>query len=147
MGGPEVTEVEAAVVRRRMLSMRELLDHLAAVDPVTAEQLRGDIGLRLQVTMALAQLVTLATETNAHVLSRRTGRPPADARTSFTDMAGIGWIDPDLAAALRDSPGMRNIIVHEYVRLDLDIVSGAVPVAVRRYRDYVRQVAAKLPES
>jgi uncharacterized protein YutE (UPF0331/DUF86 family) len=36
---------------------------------------------------------------------------------------------------------MRNVIVHEYDRLDLERLATAIPAALAEYRQYVRQVA------
>lgn len=142
-----MTELEAAVIRRRLLAMRELLTHLSTLGPVTDDDLRGDIGLRLQVSMAIAQLITLASEINAHVVRQETGTAPTDLRSGFTAMARHGWIDETLADGLRDAPGMRNVIIHEYVEVDLARVAAAVPATVARFSDYVREVAGRLPEA
>jgi uncharacterized protein YutE (UPF0331/DUF86 family) len=50
-------------------------------------------------------------------------------------------IDPALAEQLKPSVGMRNAIVHEYLRLDLERVAAAVPLAVSVYGRYVTAVA------
>lgn len=140
-----MTPVDAATVRRRLLAMGELVGHLKGIGQPSSADLESDLGLRLQVSMALAQLITLAAEINAHVVTRVTGAAPLDMRDSFMRMAAAGWIDRELAQELRRSPGLRNVLLHEYVRVDLDIVAAAVPRAVEQYGQYVREVAHHLP--
>lgn len=36
---------------------------------------------------------------------------------------------------------MRNVLVHEYVTVDLDLVAAALPHAIEHYRAYVSAVA------
>lgn len=57
-----------------------------------------------------------------------------------------GVLEAALAARLKPSVGMRNVIVHGYVRLDLDLVATAVPEAIDAYRAYVTAVAGALAQ-
>ncbi len=139
-----MSPIDSDTVRRRLLAMQELVAHLDSLGQVNRDDLEDNLGLRLQVSMALAQLVTLATEVNSHVVTATLGRAPADQRSSFAAMTEAGWIERELARSLRDSPGLRNVVLHEYVRVDLDIVAQAIPMAVTGFGEYIRQVARKL---
>lgn len=136
--------VDVDRVRARLVAMRELLDHLGSLGQISADLLEQDFGVRLQVERVLSQVITLASEINAHVVARETGRAPADLRSSFTATADAGWIERALAAGLRDSTGLRNILVHGYVEVDLAIVAAAVPETLDGYGAYIRQVAQRL---
>lgn len=67
-------------------------------------------------------------------------------RRSFDAAADAGAIDDDLVGRLAPSTGLRNVLVHAYVDLDLDRVAAAVPFAIDGYGEYVRQVAGWLRE-
>ena len=136
--------VDADRVRARLLTIRALLDHLAGLGDVDEAALTRDFGLRLQVERVLSQVITLATEINSHVVASELGRAPADLRRSFDDMATAGWLPCELVAEIRDSTGLRNVLIHEYVELDLRILAAAVPETLRGYRAYVREVVARL---
>lgn len=136
--------VDIDSVRARLVTMRRLLDHLVALGPVTRERLERDFAVQLQVERVLTQVVTLATEVNSHVSVRVSGRAPADLRSSFRELADAGWIDRELAVRLQDSTGLRNVLTHEYVSVDLGIVASAVPLVVEGYCEYIRQVAGRL---
>lgn len=135
--------VDHAVVTRRLVAMRELLDHLATLRVEAAEDL-DDLAVRLQVERILTQLVNLAVDINAHVATAVLGRPPEDYREGFDRMTEAHFLDRETVRALRPSVGLRNILTHEYVRVDLSAVARAVPEALAGYRNYVRQVSAKL---
>lgn len=139
-----MSQVDADSVRARLLAMRELLDHLASLGTVTAGRLGTDFGLRLQVERVLSQVITLATEINMHVTSRVLGRAPAGLREGFETMATAGWLTDDLARQLQGSTGLRNVLVHEYVRVDLEIVAESVPLVLEGYGTYIREVASRL---
>lgn len=136
--------VDVDRVRARLVAMRRLLAHLDTLGEITPERLETAFDVRLQVERVLSQVITLATEINAHVVARELGRPPGDLRSSFTDMVEAGWLDTDLAGALRSSTGLRNVLVHEYVEIDSRIVAEAVPLVRDGYGRYVREVAGRL---
>jgi uncharacterized protein YutE (UPF0331/DUF86 family) len=46
-----------------------------------------------------------------------------------------------LAVRLAPSAGLRNVLVHAYVDLDVGLLVAAVPLASKQYGEYVRQVA------
>jgi uncharacterized protein YutE (UPF0331/DUF86 family) len=93
------------------------------------------------VERIVSQLVDLAAGINTHVLTTETGESPPDVRRSFTAVAETGLIDHDLAERLAPSAGLRNVLVHAYVDLDLARLVAAVPLASEQYAEYVRQVA------
>jgi uncharacterized protein YutE (UPF0331/DUF86 family) len=55
-------------------------------------------------------------------------------------------VPADLAEALAPSAGMRNVLIHAYVAVDLDRVAAALPLARRDFGRYVAAVAAFLAD-
>jgi hypothetical protein len=51
-------------------------------------------------------------------------------------------MEGDLVEQIKPSVGMRNAIVHEYVKVDYSIVAAEVPMAIEAYSEYRRVVAA-----
>lgn len=141
-----MSEVDRDVVIRRLVTMRTLLDHLESLGVVASGDL-ADLGVRLQVERALTQIVNLATEINAHVASVVLHRPPEDYRQGFDRMVEAGWLERSTAEGLKPSVGLRNVLTHEYVDIDLDVVAAAIPMVLGGYRTYVREVARSLKPS
>lgn len=69
---------------------------------------------------------------------------PGTYRESFIAAADAGFISAELAERLAPSAGLRNILTHEYVEVDLDLVAVAVQTATVDYRAYVGSVAQAL---
>ena len=76
------------------------------------------------------------------MVGARTHRVATSYRESFELAAECGLIDAGLRDELLPSVGLRNVLVHEYLTVDLGIVSTALPLAVHGYRRYVAQAAA-----
>ena len=133
--------LDRGVIIEKLQVMRRLLDKLEGLGPVDAERFGRDFGTQLIVERIVSQLVDLAASINAHVVAVRTGMPPSDVQSSFADAADVGLIDHDLARRLAPSTGLRNVLVHAYVKLDVARLADAAPLAAEQYGEYVRQVA------
>ena len=132
--------LDPSVVHARLAMMRELLDDLSTVgDP---PDLHADRMIRHGVERILTQLVELAASVNEHVVGAQLARVATSYRQSFELAAECGLIDAELRDDILPSVGLRNILVHEYLEVDLRRVEIAVPLARRVYRRYVEQSAA-----
>jgi uncharacterized protein YutE (UPF0331/DUF86 family) len=69
---------------------------------------------------------------------------PGTYRESFGAVVAAGAINAELASQLAPSAGLRNILTHEYVAIDLEILTRSVPMVAELYRLYVESVAKYL---
>ncbi|HZI98641.1 MAG TPA: HepT-like ribonuclease domain-containing protein [Actinomycetales bacterium] len=134
-------DFRATVVQSRLSQMRQLLADLERVGDATDQQLESDRFLRHVVHHVLVQLVQLAVAINSHVAATINGVAVTDYRASFDAAVEAGVIDAELAAALKPSIGLRNVVVHEYLDVDHAVVAAALPRARRDYDRYLRSVA------
>lgn len=75
------------------------------------------------------------------------GRSPDSYAASFDEMARAGVLEWDFATSMGPSAGMRNVLVHDYLDVDHDMVSEAIPLAQEQYSEYVRNVARWLRDN
>ncbi len=133
--------LDPSIVQARLSVMRGLLDDLAEVSAAVELPLAENRMLRHGVERILTQLVELAASINEHVVGARLQRVATSYRESFGLAEECGLIDKQLHDDLLPSVGMRNLLVHEYLEIDLQKVAVAVPLALSCYRRYVQQVA------
>ncbi|GAB2672223.1 type VII toxin-antitoxin system HepT family RNase toxin [Thalassiella azotivora] len=134
-------DLRAGVVQERLATIRLLLRDLESLGEVTADQLEADRFRRHVVEHVLSQLVQLAVSVNSHVAATVLGEAVTDYRSSFDAAASAGLVDADLAAELKPSVGLRNVVVHEYLDVDVRILAAAVPLARSSYGRYLTSVA------
>ena len=135
--------IDADVLVLRLGLMRELLADLDSVGEVDARRLRDDRLTRHAVERILTRLVDLAVSINSHVAGSA-GKTPSSYRESFHAAVAAGLINVDLAQRLAPSAGLRNVLTHDYVDIDLGLVAGAVTASRRDYGEYVTAVARTL---
>lgn len=133
--------LDPSIVQARLSVMRGLLDDLAEVAAAGEPQLTENRMLRHGIERIFTQLVELAAAINEHVAGARLQRVATSYRESFELAEECGLIDKQLRNDLLPLVGMRNILVHEYLEIDLQKVVMAVPLALNCYRRYVQQVA------
>jgi uncharacterized protein YutE (UPF0331/DUF86 family) len=134
-------ELDRAMIHAKLRVLRDLLEDLEPLRNISAERLGTERLTRYAVERILTQLVDVAVSVNSHVSAALAARGPADYRESFELAARAGLISEPLARELAPSVGLRNVLTHEYVGVDLAIVAGSIGRAVDGYRRYVEEVA------
>ncbi len=128
-------------VERRLAHQRDLLTELTGLHIESAEQLRSEAVVRAATERMIQALVDLAIDINSHIASSVLGRAPATGRESFDLLAESGVITVELAQRLKPSVGLRNVLVHLYADIDVEIVADSVAEILEHYGEYVRAVA------
>lgn len=135
------------VVIRRLRMMRGTLDTLDGFRGVDVAQLNDDPVARAAVERLLQVIVGLAFDINAHLVAKTLGRSPETGRASFHDLVEAGVLDEALAATLAPSAGLRNVLVHHYVDLRMDLIADAVRTVGDGFPAYITAVARYLDPS
>jgi uncharacterized protein YutE (UPF0331/DUF86 family) len=136
---PRPLDIE--VVGHRLRILREALDDLEPLRDVKAGQLATEPLTRAAAERLIQVVVDVAVDVNAHIAVAETGAAPTSARESFTKVAAAGAIDADLADRLAPAAGLRNVLVHRYADIRVELVASAVPEVLDGFAAYVRQVA------
>ncbi|NDL57169.1 type VII toxin-antitoxin system HepT family RNase toxin [Phytoactinopolyspora mesophila] len=134
--------LDADIIRNKLDAIERSLQTLVSIGNIDTERLDHDPIIAAAVERLICRVVDLAVETNTHISASVLARSPGDYRESFDFAHRAGALDSELLKKIKPSVGMRNAIVHEYVKVDYSIVATAVPLAIEVYTDYRRQVAA-----
>jgi len=136
-----VPRLDRDVVTRRLRQLRDTLDELAPMRAVTPARLAAAPLERAGVERLLQVAVDLAIDINAHLAVAELGRAPATGRESFHAVGEAGVIDRELAERLAPAAGLRNVLVHRYVDISLELVAQSVGEVLDGFGAYVEQVA------
>lgn len=137
---------DPGVVHAKLDAIEVSLATLQSLGEVDATRLEQEPVTAAAVERLLCRVVDLAVDVNAHLVVAALGRAPGDYPASFRMASEAGVLPAALAGELAPSVGLRNVIVHEYARLDLDVVARGVTQAVEGYRRYVTAVAQHLQQ-
>lgn len=126
----------------RLVELRRHLDHLRALRPhvCSREDLERDLSLHNDVLFSLLTVCQLVIDVAADLSARR-GDRFEDYTQAVRNLARDPRFPADLVRSLEPLPGFRNVLVHEYVALDLQRAVEALDqlAPVERFLEIVRQ--------
>lgn len=118
--------VGADLLARRVLALSEALGHLDRPEASDPARLRGDPVMRAAVERWLQVAIEACIDVAYHLIASEGWTPPETARAAFRALVAHGRLEADLADRLGLAAGLRNLIVHDYAELDLDLLAAAV---------------------
>lgn len=111
----------------RLAELRRYLDHLRGLRPRVRgrEDLARDLSLHNDVLFSLLTVCQLVIDIAGEISSRR-GERFEDYTEAVRNLERDPRFPPELVRRLEPLPGFRNVVIHEYVALDLDRVVDAL---------------------
>lgn len=104
-------------------------------------QFRHNFTQQDSVILNLQRACEAAIDIANHLIRQYQFGLPQSSRESFSLLAEQGVIEGQLAENLQKMVGLRNIAVHDYQTLNMDIVIHAVRHRLNDFTDYLKQVA------
>ncbi len=135
-----MTDVD--LVAKRLAFIETCLRELREI--ARPDELATDIREQRFVEHTLQLSIQAALDVAAHIVSEeRLGEPPTN-RELFDRLARAGWIESDLAGRVSNMAGFRNILVHGYTDVDLEIVRDVLANHLGDLDAYVVAIRASL---
>ncbi|HEX3551752.1 MAG TPA: DUF86 domain-containing protein [Thermoanaerobaculia bacterium] len=107
-------------VIEQLAELRRHLDHLRELRPrvTSSEDLRRDLSLHNDVLFSLLTVCQLVIDIASDLSARRGLRIP-DYTEAVRNLSAFDEFPPAVTRTLAQLPGFRNVLIHEYVNLDL----------------------------
>jgi uncharacterized protein YutE (UPF0331/DUF86 family) len=111
----------------RLAELRRHLDHLKAIRSRVGgrQDLERDLSLHNDVLLSLLTVCQLVIDVAGDLAARR-GDRFEDYTEAVRSLGRDDRFSPELVRKLERLPGFRNVVIHEYVALDLDRVVEAL---------------------
>jgi len=119
------------IVRRHLIALRRAIDELERHTGRPIEALNDWDELRI-VERGLQLCAQNALDIATH-LAAGAGRDVADYASAIDELADLGILDRDFAAEFRSVDGFRNILVHGYLEVDLEILHSVLNVRLSEF--------------
>ncbi|MGQ0652584.1 MAG: type VII toxin-antitoxin system HepT family RNase toxin [Betaproteobacteria bacterium] len=113
---------DAEILRRHLDSLRESLAFLRGHAGATAGQLAADVGRRWIVEHGLQLCAQNVLDISTHIAAA-SGLLVTDYRSGIDKIAQLAVIPRELAERLKRMAGLRNVLVHLYLEVDLNILA------------------------
>jgi uncharacterized protein YutE (UPF0331/DUF86 family) len=126
--------------------LRAALTNLRRHTGLSAQDLRASADLRWSVERGLHLCVQKVLEFASHLVAAH-GLDAPDYATAIERLAEIRVVPVEFATRLRPLAGLRNVLVHGYVQVDLGIVEQVLNAKLNDLEQFAVQVAKFLAET
>ena len=113
--------VDLDVVIVKINTIKRCLNRIAAVTGMAPAKLE-DITLQDVFVLNLQRAAQACIDLAVHVIASEDLGIPADLRENFSLLEESGIISRDVSTKMKKMAGFRNLAVHEYQSLDLDVL-------------------------
>lgn len=120
---------KAATIERCL--QRVLEEYAGDKHNLVANQTKQDA-----IVLNLQRACETAIDLAMYVVSQRKLGVPQDTRDAFALLQTSGIIPADLATRMQHMVGFRNVAVHEYTRLNLDVVHSIITKQLDDFRTF-----------
>lgn len=112
---------DAAVVERHLMALNRCVHHLRQHQDCTATELGEDVSLRWTVERGLQICAQNALDIASH-LAAAAGLDTPDYASAINRLCELDILPAQFADEFRGIAGFRNVLVHGYLDVDLDIL-------------------------
>ena len=129
---------KAATIERCL--QRILEEYAGDNQNLVANQTKQD-AIILNLQRACETAIDLA----MYVVNQRRLGVPQESRDAFTLLQTAGILPADLATRMQHMVGFRNVAVHEYTRLNLDVVRAIITKQLDDFRTFSSTIVKTFP--
>ena len=126
--------VDRDLVLRKLADLDQYLEQLSEYRDMTVEQYRGDWKTQRIVERTLQMAIEVCLDVATHIIADRGLRVPRTYAEAIEILSEAGLLDAALKDVMVRVSGFRNLIVHEYARIDPGMV-------VRILREHLMDLA------
>lgn len=109
--------VDPEKISDRLDRLSRLLEELSEIKDDGHDSYRASFRTRLAAAHALQLAVQICLDIGAHLIAEEGLEMPDDYRGVFASLKSAG-LEPELAEHLSAAAGMRNVLVHGYLKVD-----------------------------
>lgn len=136
--------VDRAVVENLIKELKSALDYLKSKLTFSEKEYLTNIDLQAAVERKLEVAIMLSIDIGSHVISQKSLEYPDTYRAIFHILGAHRIIDNDLADKLQKMAGFRNILVHDYIRIDSKEVYRILHSSLSDIEDYLKAIVVHL---
>ncbi len=128
---------------RKINLIQEELKYLIPIKNITFNEIFQDPIKQAAVERFLERVINRAIDVNQHIIaetSKKDVDPPLTYKETFTRLADVGIYPKEFAENISKSVGLRNILLHEYDKTDLEKLYSSINHCLQDYNKYCQYI-------
>jgi len=128
----------------KLSSIQHCIERIESKKPVTKEILFEDYDLQDILSINLERAIQLTSDIGLHILANDFQDKPGSMSAVFDGLKEHGILPDALTENLKKAVGFRNIAVHEYQKIDWNIVHSIITNNLSDFRLFVKEILSYL---
>ena len=114
--------IDKKVIGEKLISLNRCLERIKLHTPTSVETLQNDFDAQDIISLNIQRAVQISVDIAAHILAEQLHEQTPTMAETFLALSRYELLDSQLASRLAKAVGFRNIAVHEYDTLDMNIL-------------------------
>lgn len=137
-----MTDVD--LVNRKLVQLNEYITDLQGVQDCSLQEFSGNKQLRRFVERTLHIAIECALDIGNHIISDNVWREPQSNKDVFVVLCENNIVSQNQSQSLQKMAQFRNLLVHDYARIDETILFGILKKNVNDLVEYVVAITSQL---
>lgn len=135
--------IDELMVKEKVAAIQRDLRELTVYKDATLDEIVSDYRTHKAVERMLEVIINEAIDINQHLIVKSGhGQLPFDFRESFLLLINIGVYPVEFGKQISGSVGLRNILFHQYRKLDEQIFFSSIRDCLTQYTKYCEYILA-----
>ena len=139
--------VDVDLVAAKLAELNDRVDRVRAHRTDSDEELAADRDKLDIVSFNLMLAVQACADIASHIIADEGWTAAKTLAESFARLADHGVLEPVTAETMKKAVGLRNVVAHGYVRVDIPMVHRAATAGLDDLSAFARQVARWLEQA
>ena len=135
--------MDKEVVSAKLEALRRCLQRIKDRTPASAAGLLEDYDRQDIICVNLERAVQTCVDLAAHIIAQSDLPAPGSMVEGFEQLGRLGLISEELAVRMKKAVGFRNVAVHDYQKLNLDIVRSILVERLDDFLEFTRLLLQK----
>ena len=136
--------VDRTLILRKLSALEAYLEQITEYKTISIEQYANDWKNQRIIERTLQMMVETCIDIAGHIISDMKFRIPNSYADSFSVLAENGIVDNNLSQSLEKMAKFRNVVVHDYDRVDAEIVIGILRINLDDFNKFKDAVVSFL---
>lgn len=136
--------IDKKVIGEKLLSLNRCLERVKLHTPANVEALQSDFDTQDIICLNIQRAVQISVDIAAHILAEQLHEQTPTMAETFLALSRHGLLDSQLASRLAKAVGFRNIAVHEYNTLDMNILYSIITKEIGCFYEFSDAVVLRI---
>jgi uncharacterized protein YutE (UPF0331/DUF86 family) len=128
--------VDEALILRKLSELDEYYRQITEYEKITVTQYAGDWKIQRIIERTLQMMIETCVDIAGHIISDKAFRIPTSYSDTFLVLKENNILSDKLFSSVEKMAKFRNIVVHDYDKVDAEIVVGILKKNLKDFVDY-----------